>query len=189
MEVEGAEACVRLTDEKAVKKRHSKDYRHDVLDSKIIRERTDREARNTRRAVKYGVNAPEVEKLSEDTLEFERIKGEAWKESEKVEAMKSVGENVALMHENQIIHGDLTTSNIIINDGEAFIIDFGLSELSERVEDMAVDIHLLKQVLESSHPSKSGEAWKSFLEGYREYERYDDVLERLEEVESRGRYK
>ncbi|MFT4868365.1 MAG: TP53 regulating kinase-like protein [Candidatus Nanohaloarchaea archaeon] len=102
--------------------------------------------------------------------------------------MKELGENVALLHSIDIIHGDLTTSNAIA-DEEIYLIDFGLSFRSQRIEDRAVDIHLLKQVLESSHPEVSKEAWQNFLKGYSEYEDSEKVLEQLEEVEQRGRYK
>ena len=187
---QGAEAKVEKKDGKVVKKREEKTYRHRELDERIRNERTSEELKNIKRARKYGVNAPEVLDVENDEIVFEKIDGVIWKEVEEVEKMEKVGENVALMHENQVIHGDLTTSNLMIDkSGEAFLIDFGLSFISERVEDQAVDIHLLKQVLDSSHPGKSEEAWEKFLEGYRENSRYDEVLERFEEVQSRGRYK
>jgi len=190
MEIKGAEASVTIETDKVIKRRERKSYRHPELDERIINERTSSEAKNVKRARKYGVNAPEVLDVENDEIVFEKIDGVIWKEVEEVEKMEKVGENVALMHENQVIHGDLTTSNLMIDkSGEAFLIDFGLSFISERVEDQAVDIHLLKQVLDSSHPGKSEEAWEKFLEGYRENSRYDEVLERFEEVQSRGRYK
>ncbi|WP_414837558.1 KEOPS complex kinase/ATPase Bud32 [Candidatus Nanosalina sp. VS9-1] len=189
MEIQGAEASVEITDEKAVKRREEKKYRHPDLDERIRDERTREEVKNTRRAIKYGVNAPSAEKKDKDTIEFERINGETWKKSGDLEAMKSAGENVAKMHHGNIIHGDLTTSNIIVNDKEAYLIDFGLSEVSERVEDKAVDIHLLKQIIEASHPEIAEEAWKKFMKGYNDYKESEEVLERLEEVELRGRYK
>jgi Kae1-associated kinase Bud32 len=189
MEIKGAEASVEIRDEEVVKKRDEKKYRHPELDERIREERTREEVKNTRRAVKYGVNAPEAEKKDEDTIKFDRIEGKTWKESEDIESMESVGENVAKMHHGDVIHGDLTTSNIIVKNGEAYLIDFGLSEVSERIEDKAVDIHLLKQILEASHPDKAEEAWKNFLKGYNEYDESKEVLERLEEVELRGRYK
>lgn len=189
MKIQGAEAVVTVNED-VLKERERKKYRHSELDERIIRERTEKETRNTQRAVKYGVKAPEAEKIDEKTIRFDRIIGETWKEIEETSSMKDVGENVAKMHSCDLIHGDLTTSNIMINDeGETYIIDFGLSEISERVEDRAVDIHLLKQVLESSHSDKAENTWSSFLEGYQKYEKSEEVLERLEDVESRGRYK
>jgi len=103
--------------------------------------------------------------------------------------MKSYGTNIAYLHSTEIIHGDLTTSNAMVSNGELYVIDFGLSFRSQRLEDKAVDIHLLKQVLNSSHPEVAERAWQKFVEGYSEYEKSDEVLEQLEDVEKRGRYK
>jgi len=190
MNIKGAEASIKIDEDDVIKERVEKNYRHPELDKRIIKERTKEEAKNTKRARKYSVKVPEVKEVKEDTIVFEKIDGEVWKKKESIEKMEELGENVALMHENKVIHGDLTTSNVMIRDsGEIRIIDFGLSFISERVEDQAVDIHLLKQVLDSSHPDKAKKAWKKFLEGYRENERYAKVLERFEEVQSRGRYK
>ena len=101
--------------------------------------------------------------------------------------MIEVGKNIQKLHEAGLIHGDLTTKNIISNS-EINLIDFGLSEDSTGVEDRAVDLHLLKQILESSHPEHFDQAWENFLENYRPEFR-EEVMERLEEVEERGRYK
>jgi Kae1-associated kinase Bud32 len=103
--------------------------------------------------------------------------------------MKSYGQNIGYLHSTEIIHGDLTTSNAMVSDDKLFVIDFGLSYRSQRVEDKAVDIHLLKQVLNSSHPDVADEAWEKFVEGYSDYDRSDEVLQQLKDVEKRGRYK
>ena len=188
MEIQGAEASVKIKEDEVVKERETKKYRHPELDERIREDRTREEVKNTRRARKYGVKAPEAEE-KDGKIIFEKIEGETWKKSEDLDAMKDIGANVAKMHHGEIIHGDLTTSNAIVKDGEAFIIDFGLSTVSERIEDKAVDIHLLKQVLNSSHPDIAEEAWEKFLEGYGDYDESEKVLEQLEEVEQRGRYK
>lgn len=188
MKIQGAEASVKIKEDKVIKERERKSYRHPELDERIRENRTREEVKNTKRARKYGVNAPEAEK-KDGKIVFEKIEGETWKKSEDLKTMKDFGANVAKMHHGDIIHGDLTTSNVIVKDGEASIIDFGLSTVSERIEDKAVDIHLLKQVLNSSHPDISDKAWEKFLKGYREYDDSEKVLEQLEEVEQRGRYK
>lgn len=190
MEKKGAEATVKTRDGKVIKERKEKNYRHPELDRKIREERTSEELKNIRRARKYNVNAPDTEKTSETVLEQEEIDGEPLKNviEKKPALMKEVGEQVAGMHEADIIHGDLTTSNIL-HGKKIFLIDFGLSEVSQRAEDKAVDIHLLRQVLDSSHPEVAEESWEKFLEGYQDYEESRKVLERLEEVEKRGRYK
>lgn len=189
--MEGAEARLEFTDGNVVKKRHRKNYRHPELDRKIREERTEQEARVMREARKNGVNVPEMKKKGSDTLEMDEIDGDQLKDTleEEPEAMKDLGENTARLHNAGIIHGDLTTRNAILSGGEVFLIDFGLSFRSPRTEDKAIDIHLLKQVLESSHPGVADSAWENFLDGYKKYEDSGEVLERLEEVEQRGRYK
>jgi Kae1-associated kinase Bud32 len=191
MELKGAEATVKITDDEVMKLRQPKKYRHKELDTRLREERTEEEFRNLERSIKYGVEAPEPEKKGSTTLELQKIEGEPVKKviESQSEIMESIGRNVAKMHSADVIHGDLTTSNIIWTGDEAYLIDFGLSEVSNRVEDRAVDIHLLKQVLNSSHPEVAGETWERFVKGYREYEDSEEVLEQLEEVESRGRYK
>ncbi|MFT4893129.1 MAG: Kae1-associated kinase Bud32 [Candidatus Nanohaloarchaea archaeon] len=187
----GAEAEVEIREQKVVKRRPEKKYRHPELDKKIRKERTETEEKLITEARKYGVSVPEAEKKDNSTIELEKIEGEKLKEvvEEKPEILESLGENIALLHSTDIIHGDLTTSNAIADSGKIFLIDFGLSFRSQRTEDKAVDIHLLKQVLESSHPEAADKAWENFLKGYSEYEDSDKVLEQLEEVEQRGRYK
>ncbi|PSH01574.1 MAG: Kae1-associated kinase Bud32 [Nanohaloarchaea archaeon QH_8_44_6] len=187
----GAEATVEIGEGQVVKKRPEKKYRHEQLDEKIRKERTETEKNLLSEANKYGVNVPEVKKKDASTLELEKIEGETLKNKveNKPELLEKLGENISLLHSIDIIHGDLTTSNAIVKDSEVFLIDFGLAFRSQRTEDQAVDIHLLKQVLESSHPEAVEDSWESFLEGYREYENSEEVLEQLEEVEQRGRYK
>jgi len=187
----GAEATVEIGEGQVVKKRTEKKYRYEKLDEKIRKERTETGKNLLSEANKYGVNVPEVKKTDASTLELEKIEGETLKNKveNKPELLEKLGENISLLHSIDIIHGDLTTSNAIVEDSEVFLIDFGLSFRPQRTEDHAVDIHLLKQVLESSHPEMAEKAWRNFLEGYREYEESEDVLEQLEEVEQRGRYK
>ena len=187
----GAEATVEIGEGQVIKKRTEKKYRHEQLDEKIRKERTETEKNLLSEANKYGVNVPEVKKTDASILELEKIEGEKLKHKveNKPELLEKLGENISLLHSIDIIHGDLTTSNAIVEDSEVFLIDFGLSFRSQRTEDRAVDIHLLKQVLESSHPEMAEKAWRNFLEGYREYEESEEVMEQLKEVEQRGRYK
>ena len=189
---QGAEAIIEEKQENILKKRLEKKYRNEELDKKMRTGRTDEELKNIRRARKYGVKVPETEKIDESTLEQDRIDGKLLKKiiKEKTEITEELGKNIARLHSADVIHGDLTTSNVILSrERELYLIDFGLSQVSDRVEDKAVDIHLLKQVLDSSHPEVSKEAWENFLEAYRGYEESEKVLDRLEEVESRGRYR
>lgn len=190
MTVRGAEAVIDIREDKVVKTREAKNYRHPELDEKIRKERTKTEARIMKKARKHGVNTPEILNSEDSTIEMQRIEGQVLKEivEDNPEKISELGRNVALMHDTNIIHGDLTTSNAISND-QLYIIDFGLAFHSDRIEDRAVDIHLLKQVLNSSHPEISEKAWEKFVEGYKNHRESEKVLQQLKEVEKRGRYK
>ena len=93
------------------------------------------------------------------------------------------------MHDKKIIHGDLTTSNMIVRDGRVYFIDFGLGFESMKFEDKAADLHLLRQALESKHYQHYNECFEAVIEGYKQSGNYKDVFKRLEKVELRGRYK
>ncbi|MFW6231126.1 MAG: hypothetical protein ACOC32_03830, partial [Nanoarchaeota archaeon] len=100
--------------------------------------------------------------------------------------------HVAVMHDADIIHGDLTTSNIILEGRtrRLVLIDFGLSFFSQKIEDKAVDIHLFRRALESKHPAFFEKAFSAFCKSYEAASNNgSSVLKRLEQVEMRGRYK
>ena len=102
---------------------------------------------------------------------------------------EEIGEKIGTLHQNDIIHGDLTTSNMIL-EKEIKFIDFGLSFFSAKVEDKAVDLHLLRQALESKHHEIWEKCFESALKGYKNsYPQHQEILSRLKEVESRGRNK
>ena len=102
---------------------------------------------------------------------------------------REIGEKVAILHNNQIIHGDLTTSNMILNK-EIYFIDFGLSFFSRKIEDKAVDLHLLKEALESKHSKIWKKSYRTALGSYtKKAVDGKEVLKRIKVVEKRGRYK
>lgn len=189
--IKGAEATIEIENDRVIKKREPKNYRHSDLDSKIRTERTETEARLIQDAKRHNVNAPEAEQVDDFTIEMEKIDGKVLKKilSNDIGFMEDYGRNIGYLHSTEIIHGDLTTSNAMVSENKLYVIDFGLAFRSQRLEDKAVDIHLLKQVLNSSHPEVAVDAWKKFLEGYSQYDRSDEVLEQLKDVEKRGRYK
>jgi TP53 regulating kinase-like protein len=105
---------------------------------------------------------------------------------------REMGQKIAKLHAANIIHGDLTTSNMILHETlkEVHFIDFGLSFFSEKVEDKAVDLFLLDRAIETTHIDKYPDLFDAVLEGYcEEYDVADDVLKRFEEVQLRGRNK
>ncbi len=194
---QGAEAIIYLDkdskskEDKVIKERISKGYRHPDIDFNLRRSRNNREAKVLDRLSEIEVNVPKL--LRHDRKEFkldiEYIDGDKIADVlEEVDYEKicfEIGKAVKVMHDNEIIHGDLTTSNMILRDGEVYFIDFGLSYFSIKYEDMAVDLHLLRQALESKHYTIWEKAFAAVVKGY------DDkvVLKRLEIVEARGRNK
>jgi len=187
---QGAEAKIYHSDGKIIKERVKKSYRLAEIDSKLRKERTRAEAKLIRSLERAGVPVPAV--LKEDdkgmVLELEFIDGEKVRDylerTEDIEICKQIGELTAKMHSANVVHGDLTTSNLILKD-KVYLIDLGLGEVSERIEDKAVDLHLFKECLISKHHKIWEACWKNFIEGYKN----EKVLDRLKIVESRGRYK
>jgi len=115
----------------------------------------------------------------------------AKKIKEKINALKEkdfleIGKQISLLHENSIVHGDLTTNNILIDKRKVFFIDFGLGFNSNKTEDFAVDLLGFKRTFLSSHPEKIKE-WNTIQKGYKRKDK-KNVLKRVLEVEKRGRY-
>ena len=102
-----------------------------------------------------------------------------------------VGESIAKLHDSNIIHGDLTTSNMILKNKEVYFIDFGLGFQSHKIEDKAVDLHLLKQALEAKHFKNHKNLYKEFEKGYKKTNSNEapKVFERIKAVEKRRRYR
>ena len=191
---QGAESKLFLVKGKIVKNRFRKTYRIKEIDERLRKARTKREAKVLDKLQKINFPTPKLISNNErDTLEMQFIKGKLIKNilnnNNCVKLSKEIGEKVAILHNNDIIHGDLTTSNMIF-DKEIFFIDFGLSFFSMKIEDKAVDLHLLKEALESKHSEIWEKSYKAALEGY--LKKADDgkkVIERIKIVEERGRYK
>lgn len=104
---------------------------------------------------------------------------------------ETIGNSLAKLHDAGIIHGDLTTSNLILadKDKKIYFIDFGLGFHSNRAEDKAVDLHLIKEALHAKHPKLADKAFSAVLQGYKSSKNYSETLKRLQKVEQRGRYK
>ena len=186
----GAEASVFLDEQgRIVKERVPQAYRHAQLDHDLRRSRTRREAALLR---KVPVPAPKlIDTDGESRIVMEHIDGVQLKRllDEDPALARLVGESLARLHDADIIHGDLTTSNMILRTGVLHLIDFGLGFTSAEAEDKAVDIHLLRQALESKHYRVHEQAFSEFTRGYACSKGAPAVLERLKEVERRGRNK
>ena len=187
----GAEARLYRDVDALVKERVRKGYRVSELDLELRKARTRHEARLLEKLKAAGLKVPKLLKCSEEKnkIEMEFIDGKKLSENFILPACTQIGAAVAALHAIDIIHGDLTTSNMILKGKELYLIDFGLSYHSNKIEDKAVDLHLLKQALQSKHHTVWEKAFKLFLKGYRKYKDQALVLARLERVEQRGRYK
>lgn len=172
-----------------IKKRIPKGYRNPDLDQELRTQRTLHEAKLLHEA-KTAVNTPclyEVNK-KECIIVMEYIEGIRAKEGLTEDTALKIGRSIAQLHRKGIVHGDITTSNIIIKEGDIYFIDFGLGEFSAEVEPQAVDLHLLKQTLKSTHHETWQNLWGKILEGYKERENADNIILRIKEIEKRGRY-
>ena len=187
---QGAEAKILFKDGEVIKKRVKKGYRNEILDKNIRDERTREESRLMKKARKAGVRVPEIFEETGNTLRMEFVKGEIFREvfEDRSDLWEKLGEDIARLHSQNIIHGDLTTSNMIVEENDICFIDFGLSFSSERLEDKATDIRLLKQVLEATHHKVSEEAFDKIMEGYSSIENREKLEKRLEEMKGRTRY-
>jgi len=184
-----------------IKYRIPKTYRDSVLDKRIRSQRTILEAKIIGTLRSKGLPVPAVLFVDPDRalLVLEYIDGVLLKHvighdiNKSLKIFKEVGLYVGLIHLNKIVHGDLTTSNIIIrkDDGKPYIIDFGLATYSEDIEDRGVDLHLLLRSLESTHPMYANRLFKEFIEGYSDVmgEEYTNLLlNKVKEIRMRGRY-
>ena len=232
---QGAEAKIFL-DEKnnlIIKDRVSKSYRLPALDNKLTKQRTKAETKLLTKANQI-INAPLPKKSREhNKIIMPYVDGEKLStalnyfplEKQKL-IMKKIGESIAKLHKEDIIHGDLTTSNMILvydnntissnsqvnnhnvnnsnindkskltnkrnedNDLKIFFIDFGLGYISKKVEDKAVDLHLLKQALEAKHFMHWKDLYEEFSKAYsKNYPGSKVIFERIAAVEKRGRYR
>jgi Kae1-associated kinase Bud32 len=192
---QGAEAIITLIThdgkQAVLKDRPVKRYRHPILDKNLRTSRTRKELKVLTQAQALGIPVPSILTSTNTSITMSFIPGEQLREMIDTNPThaKNIGSYLSTLHEANIIHADLTTSNVIVRpDNTLVLIDFGLSITSTRIEDKAVDLHIFKQSLESKHHNISTKAWELFLEGYQPKDR-TNILERLRIVEKRGRNK
>ncbi len=184
----------------AMKKvRIPKKYRHPELDYHMRKSQTNHEVDILHRAKFNGVPTPLLYHVDNENaiIVMEYIDGikirdlvDEIKEDERVTLFKRIGFYAGRLHKAGIVHGDLTTSNIIKSGDRIVFIDFGLSEVSSEVEKRGVDLNLMNRMLTSTHYKYQVELLDAFKEGYRlsMKEEAEEALERMEEVSKRGRY-
>lgn len=184
----GAEAVLRIDNAKVIKERVRKSYRIPELDEKIRNFRTRRETKVLEKLAPLGFVPDIVFSDNDSVLETAYIDGkrlsDVLEHEDYLSIARQIGETVKKIHDRGIIHGDLTTSNMILKD-KLYFIDFGLSFFSQKREDKAVDLHLLSQALESRHHTISKKVFAAVKKAYNDAA----VLKQLEHVELRGRNK
>lgn len=201
----GAEASLYLVDwhdrKVIMKKRLTKKYRPLKLDENIRTYRTIHEPQLMHEAKRAGVSTPTIflVDVRNSTIVMEFITGKQVKQV-LTEASKKdrqllcfqIGELIGKLHKKGIIHGDLTTSNMILDsERKIFIVDFGLGEKTSELEARGVDLHLMKRALQSTHFRFAEECFGAVMEGYSEIignEKAKEILGKIKEIERRGRY-
>lgn len=196
----GAEADIYVSSwdgsEAVLKIRRPKGYRNPDLDMKLCRQRTVRESQAISQVKSFGIPSPLVYfvNLGEFSIMMQKIPGTPvhdLPEARIVALSREMGRLVGLMHKNGVMHGDLTTSNFLYHGNTVYVIDFGLSQRTAKPEDHAVDLRLIKEILNSAHAGIMEPAWGNFLAGYSSAvgARYCGKIKNLVSViEGRGRY-
>jgi len=196
----GAEADIYLTKwnelSAVLKIRKTKSYRNPILDAKIRKQRTIKESQIISEVKSFGISTPLVYfvNLTNSSILMQEIPGipvHDLPDLKIIKLSKEIGRLVGIMHKNGIMHGDLTTSNFILYKNKVYVIDFGLSQKTIKSEDHAVDLRLIKEILNSAHAKIMESTWKNFLTGYKSVVgtvTYSKIMHLVSDIESRGRY-
>jgi len=196
----GAEADVYSTmwdKKKAILKiRKVKSYRNSLLDQKIRKQRTTRESQIISQVKSFGISTPLIYfmDINKCSILMQYIDGKIVRDlkgNDIVKLCSEIGQIVGTMHKNGIMHGDLTTSNFILDKKKLFLIDFGLASRTEKSDDHAVDLRLFKEILNSAHAEVMEKSWKNFQKGYSKavgMKYSKKILNLVAVIESRGRY-
>lgn len=201
----GAEASLFLVNwhgcRVVIKERLPKRYRPAELDNKIRSYRTSHEPQLIHEAKSAGVPTPTIYlvDMKQASLTMEFVNGKQVKQvlpdvsrKERQRLCIKIGKLIGKLHKHGVIHGDLTTSNMILNEeGKIFLVDFGLGEKNNEVEARGVDLHLMKRALQSTHYKFAEECFRRVLKGYFAVlgeEEAEKVFEKICEIERRGRY-
>jgi TP53 regulating kinase-like protein len=184
-----------------MKRRLPKAYRLPQLDSAVRTQRTLHEPILIHRAKEAGVPTPTIYMIdiADSNIIMEYVEGAQVKGilntmpmTKKKRLCHHIGKLIGLLHKNGIVHGDLTTSNMILTPyGKIVFVDFGLGELSEELETHGVDLHLMKRALQSTHHKYAKECFEAITKGYAETAGKKitaKALEKIQEIERRGRY-
>ena len=169
-----------------IKERFHKKYRHPTLDARLTAQRLRQEVRSMLRARKLGVPTPVLYYVDQqtNTIYMERVNGHSLKatlhqgtltQEQKINLVEQMGVLVARLHDGDVVHGDLTSSNVLVVDTEIdgqrglslVLIDFGLSFFSRIPEDRAVDLYVLERAFTSAHAADGEELFGACLAAYK----------------------
>jgi Kae1-associated kinase Bud32 len=192
---EGAEAQILKVNDTTLKKiRLPKKYRIEILDKRLRKSRNRREFKVLSKLLEKNTNVPKPYELidnkdDEISFTFEYLKGDVLKKVLTKNLLEKAFNQIIKMHKLEIIHGDLTTLNMIEKNKEIYLIDFGLSEFSHKYEDRAVDLHLFFNCIKNEHPDLYSQKEKLEQEYINKCEFGQKVIDRLNKIELRGRNK
>lgn len=199
----GAEAEIRVSShlgkDVVQKRRLPKHYRLPEIDHALVGYRTREESKLITEARAAGVSVPVLYDidLQGGVITMEYIRGRRVKdilntlpEPERKQLCVLIGKSIAMLHNHDIIHGDITTSNMILADNRVTFIDFGLGSKSIELEAKGVDLHVLMEAFESTH-SQRPTCFQDVFEGYRQAFTgdADAVMGKIEDIVRRGRYR
>jgi len=183
-----------------LKWRQSKPYLLADIDAQLRKTRTTRECKMLSVARSLGVRTPAVYAMNmyDFTILMDYIDGTQLKqlvnelsESQLEKYCKEFGQSIAMLHKGDVVHGDPTTSNVLIDSqSRLWLVDFGLSEMNATVEMKGVDLHLIHRALETTHWDLQEFMLDATIKGYSHILGNDskDILSRMEEIRERGRY-
>lgn len=197
----GAEANIYpgkwLDNDVIIKNRVSKSYRIPEIDLSLRKKRTKQESKLLGESKRCGVKTPLVFDVDKKnySIVMEKIDGQVVKDvldqsdsSTLGKVCLQIGENLAKLHNCGIIHGDLTSSNLILSGNSVYFLDFGLGTISDLVEDKGVDLLVFKKAISGVHNNISDECMRYILEGYENAKDFNAVTKKVAEIENRGRY-
>jgi N6-L-threonylcarbamoyladenine synthase/protein kinase Bud32 len=202
----GAEATItkmRYGEIESVEKiRIPKGYRHPLLESRLTSSRVRKEARMLSLMKDSGIRTPYLLEVDPENgrIVMELIEGPRLASvlnvidtTFQIDALEKMGNTLGTLHSNGMVHGDMTTSNFLItamDNGkiDLCLLDTSLSDRTDEIERMGVDLRLFFEVFSSTHPDLldlSDHFWKGYLESFPSG---NAARKKLDEINSRGRY-
>ena len=187
---EGAESSIYAVEflgiQCVLKRRAPKRYRINEIDETLRNQRTRNEARITGIAAAAGCRSPRVVLVGKYDIVMTSIDGTMLNDmldSAGSALMSSIGRQLAALHNSGVTHGDFTPANIIVGkDGSPHVIDFGLSEITNSIEERALDLLLMKRSVSAAQYSALAKTYAKSVKDWK------SISGRLSEVEKRGRY-